>query len=164
MGSQVLSFEEFSTLLTQVEAVLNSRPLCALSSDPQDLEVLTPGHFLIHRPLNAVPSPDVSEIPINRLSRWKLINSLHQSFWKRWSKEYLHTLQQRSKWTSPAPEIFPGSLVLVKSDNSPPLEWPLARVVSLHPGPDDIARVATIKTPSSTLKRPLTKLCPLPTQ
>lgn len=165
LGAQILSFEEFSTLLAQIEAVLNSRPLCALSTDPNDFEVLTPGHFLIHRPLNAVPAPDLTDIPISRIKRLKLVDLLHQSFWKRWNQEYLHTLQQRSRWTTSSPELQPDMLVIIKSDHVSPLHWPLARVIELHPGPDGINRVATLKTASGAIqKRPCTRLCPLPTQ
>lgn len=164
MGTQILSFEEFSTLLIKVEATLNSRPICPLSSDPQDLEALTPGHFLIHRPLNAPPTEDLTDRSPNHLSCWKSIDRLHQSFWRRWSTEYLHTLQQRSKWTESSPEISIGTLVLIKQDNLPPLRWPRGRVTELHPGPDGRARVATLITSSGPLRRPFTKLCPLPTQ
>ncbi|GFV19621.1 integrase catalytic domain-containing protein [Trichonephila clavipes] len=55
MKSAVLSFEELVTLVTQNEACLNSRPLTPLSNDPQDLQPLTPGHFLIGAPMASFP-------------------------------------------------------------------------------------------------------------
>ncbi|XP_024883564.1 uncharacterized protein LOC112462164, partial [Temnothorax curvispinosus] len=67
VGDQVLSIEEFTTVLAQVEAVLNSRPLCPMSTDPADLEVLSPGHFLTMEPLVSVPTQDVTPLPMNRL-------------------------------------------------------------------------------------------------
>jgi hypothetical protein len=99
IGDQSLTFEELSTVFTRIEAVLNSRPLCELSSDPDELDVLTPGHFIIGSSLVAVPEECLSDLPKNRLSRWQLVKQLTQHIWKRWSLEYLHTLQQRSKWT-----------------------------------------------------------------
>jgi hypothetical protein len=59
-----------NTLLIRIEACLNSRPITPISSDPNDLQPLTPGHFLIGEPLNNFPEYDFKEVPINRLARW----------------------------------------------------------------------------------------------
>lgn len=162
VGEQVLTYEEFYTILVQIEAVLNSRPLCPLSSDPNDLAVLTPGHFLTLEPLTAPPSPDVSNLKLNRLSRWQLLQRIHSDFWKRWNREYLHTLHQRSKWSKNPSSINLESLVLIKDDQLPPLRWRLGRVVEVHPGKDGIVRVATVRTSTGLISRPVVKLCPLP--
>lgn len=90
VGDQILSIEEFSTVLAQIEAVLNSRPLCPLSTDPSDLEILSPGHFLTMEPLVSIPTSDLTPLLINRLSRWQLIEKIHEDFWKHWHQEYLH--------------------------------------------------------------------------
>lgn len=166
IGSQILTFEELYTLVTQVEALLNSRPLCALSSDPNDLGSLTPGHFLTLEPLTAPPDPDLSHLNLARLSRWQLIQQLQQSFWKTWSNEYLHQLYQRGKWykSREFQNLDIGTLVLIRSESTPPLAWRLGRIVQLHPGNDGICRVATVKTTQGTLQRPCVKLCPLPSQ
>ena len=162
IADHILTFEEFYTVLVQIEALLNSRPLCAVSADPNDLSVLTPGHFLTLEPISVLPDADVSHIPLNRLSRWQLLLRLHQHFWGRWRNEYLHTLQQRQKWLNklPAPEI--GALVLIKNDNTPPASWLLGRIIDLCPGDDGVVRVAVVKTQDGTYKRPVVKLCPLP--
>lgn len=163
IGQQVLTFEELYTVLTQVEALLNSRPLGPVSNDPNDLLPLTPGHFLTLHPLSSPPDPDLSDLNINRLSRWQLVQRIVQDLWKRFSHEYLHTLQQRSKWHNKASiDILPGTLVLVKDNNLPPLKWLMGRIVETHPGTDGVVRVATLRTASGILKRPLVKLCPLP--
>jgi hypothetical protein len=47
VGKALLTFEEFSTLITQIEPCLNSRPLIALSCEPNDPSYLSPGHFLL---------------------------------------------------------------------------------------------------------------------
>lgn len=72
VGSKTLSRTEFATLLCKIEANLNSRPIAALSDDPGDLSSLTPGHFLIGRPLNSVPEESVLEVDSTHLSRWQL--------------------------------------------------------------------------------------------
>jgi len=54
IGNACISFEEMSTILTQIEACLNSRPLCQIPSDPNDPQAPTLGHFLIGGPLIAI--------------------------------------------------------------------------------------------------------------
>ncbi|XP_015120540.1 uncharacterized protein LOC107043522 [Diachasma alloeum] len=157
-----LTFEELSTLLTQIEAVLNSRPLQALSEDPDDLSCLTPGHFLIGEAPIALPEPSLDHLNVGRLSRWQLIQQRLQFFWKQWSTGYLQQLQSISKWHHPSNEVKVGSLALLYDERFPPSKWPLARVTALHPGKDGLSRVVTIRTASTTLTRPISKLVLLP--
>jgi hypothetical protein len=150
-------------VLTSVEACLNSRPLTPLSSSPQDLFALTPGHFLIGDSLTTPVEVDLSQIPINRLSRWQHVQLVQQRFWRRWSKEHLAQLQERLKWrTKSGQQLTIGTLVMIHDDNDPPLRWTLGRVVQVHPGKDDIVRVASVKTKTGVIKRAV--LCVLPSQ
>lgn len=162
IGEQILTFEEFYTVLTQIEAVLNSRPLCSLSQDPNDLVALSPGHFLTLAPLSSVPDFDLTALKLNRLDRWQLLVRLHQDFWKRWHQEYLHTLTQRYKWNQSAENITVGSLVVLKNDNTSPLQWSLGRITEIFPGADGIVRVVNVRTSKGVFKRALSKICPLP--
>ena len=162
IGDTALTYEELSTLLAQIEAVLNSRPLCPLSDDPTDVTALTPGHFLIGSALTTIPEPSILDIPVSRLSRWQLLRQMLENFWFRWSSEYLQRFQSISKWKQETDPIKIGSLVLIKDERYPPAKWPLGRVIEVHPGPDNLIRVVTIKTQESTFKRPIVKLCPLP--
>ncbi|CAH2100530.1 unnamed protein product [Euphydryas editha] len=146
IGEQHLTFEEFSTLLTRIEAVLNSRPLCPLSSDPSDFQPLTAGHFIIGRPLTALPEPSFDDRPLSALKRFQLIQALSQRFWTLWTRSYLHTLQTRSKWLSPSSPPQVGELVLVKEDNLPPLQWKLGRITRTIPGKDGVIRVVDLDT------------------
>lgn len=159
---QSFTFEEFSTILTKIEAILNSRPLCPISPDPEDFDVLTPGHFLVGGPLVAIPEVPLNDVAMNRLSRWQLVQRITQGFWRRWSLEYLNTLQQRVKWTRSSPNLEPGTLVLVKSPGIPAVHWPTARVVDTHVGKDGVVRVVTLRTPSGEYKRPVSSLIPFP--
>jgi hypothetical protein len=162
VGETVLTYDELYTLLTRIEACLNSRPLVPMSNDPNDLTAITPGHFLIGEALTAPLEPDLTELKINRLSRHQLLERLRQHFWKRWRTEYLSYLQGRTKWQSPSPSLQPGDLVLLVEDNVPPLCWPLGRIQQVHPGSDGNVRVVTVKTNRGTYKRGVRKVCVLP--
>ncbi|XP_054276611.1 uncharacterized protein LOC128995618 [Macrosteles quadrilineatus] len=162
IGQQTLSLEEFSTLITRIEGMMNSRPITPLSSDPSDLEALTPGHFLVGGPLMTPLEPDLRSIPINRLKRWQLVQQFSQHIWARWQKEYLYTLQERNKWVNPKKNIEVNDLVVIHEDNLPPLSWKLGRVLSVSPGTDGIVRVVHLKTASGHLSRPVTKVSVLP--
>lgn len=162
IGDHILTFEELTTVLTQIEACLNSRPLTPLSPDSQDLAVLTPGHFLVGGPLLAVPEPTTLDVQLNRLSRWQTVTNIRDHFWRRWSAEYLHQLQQRTKWSRNSESLQIGRLVLLKDDRMPPTKWSMGRITAIHPGLDGVVRVVTVTTATSTLTRPVAKLCPLP--
>ncbi|XP_018377652.1 PREDICTED: uncharacterized protein LOC108770515 [Trachymyrmex cornetzi] len=161
IGDSILTYEELSTLTTQIEAILNSRPLCPLSEDVEDFSVLTPGHFILGDAPNVLPEPNLIDQPNSRLTRWQLIRQKVEHFWKRWKTECLQRYQAISKWHHPSKK---GSLVLIADERYPPAKWPLARIQQLHPGEDGLTRVVTLRTATSTLKRPVTKLCLLPVE
>ena len=71
VGDTRLTYKELYTVLTQVEACLNSRPLSPQSNDPNDLTPLTLGHFVIGDSLAAIPEPNLRDIPQNRLNRYQ---------------------------------------------------------------------------------------------
>ncbi|XP_011858553.1 PREDICTED: uncharacterized protein LOC105556088 [Vollenhovia emeryi] len=162
LGDSTLTYEEMATFLAEVEACLNSRPLCPLSDDPEDVAALTPGHFLIGGPLLALPERSLLDVPVNRLSRWQHVQQMREHFWRRWSQEYLHSLAHRPKWWTSAPAPQVGQLCLVRSETTSPAKWPLARITAIHPGDDGRVRVVTVTTATATLKRPLTKIILLP--
>lgn len=165
IGTQILSYEEFNTILIQIENLLNSRPLCILSDDPSDLTPLTPNHFLNVTPLKFLPAEPIDlDTPNHRLSRYQLLNKIVQSYWKRYSLEYLTSLQKREKWNTPSNPVTIGKIVIIKEDNSHPMFWPLAVVSEVYPGKDNVIRAVKVRTSNSTYIRPVTRLCPLPTQ
>lgn len=158
-----LTFEDMYTVLTQIEGVLNSRPLTPMSSDPNDYEVLTPAHFLIGRSMVSAPDPDVKDVKINRLNRYQYLQQLQQHFWARWSTEYISQLQQRQKWKKSFANVKVNQLVLVKDKNSPPSSWKLGRIIQCFPGKDGVIRVVKIKCASGDITRSLGHVCVLPT-
>lgn len=163
IGDATLTYEELSTLLCQVEACLNSRPLSVIdTTEPGEPLPLSPGHFLIGEPILTVPEDTYERSNVNCLTRWQFVQKMLGSFWRRWSSEYLSTLMQRYKWTSRNPEPNVGDVVLVKEDDLPPSRWLLGRIVEKHPGCDNLTRVVTLRTKASIFKRPICKICVLP--
>lgn len=164
VGNRNLTYEELETVFTQVEAILNSRPITPTSNDPKDLSALTPGHFLIGTALNTFPQQDVSNYSSNRLSQYHALQQMYQQFWARWSREYLQSLQLRRKWQQESTTTIPvGALVVLIDENSAPLQWKMGRVLELHPGQDGLVRVVTVKTSAGIVKRAVQKVCVLPT-
>jgi len=155
LGSQFATYEELCTLLAEIEACLNSRPLCALSDYPFNPTYLFPGNFLSGEPLIQLPVTDFTDVKCNRLSRWQTYQQQWQQFWQRWSSYYLQSLQQRQRWQRTTPNLQPGNLVLLREDNTAPLHWPTAVITDIHPGKDGIVRMVTIRTPKGVFKVPL---------
>ncbi|XP_038106576.1 uncharacterized protein LOC119766213 [Culex quinquefasciatus] len=162
IGLHTLLYDEFQTVLVQIEAILNSRPLTPLSNDPADFEALIPGHFLIQRPLTAIPEPNLDHIPENRLSAWQTVQRYTQQLWKKWSNLYLSDLHNRTKWTKQKDNVAVGTMVLLKDENLPPLKWQLGRVSDIHPGIDGNIRVVTVRTKDGSYQRAISKICILP--
>ncbi|XP_046394969.1 uncharacterized protein LOC124162471 [Ischnura elegans] len=93
---------------------------------------------------------------------WQQMQRQLQQFWKKWSNDYLATLQQRNKWSVVIKNLNPGALVVVKEDNTPPMSWNLGVIEIVHPGVDGLVRVVTVRTKHGTYKRPINKICVLP--
>lgn len=158
-----LTFEEFSTLLTEIEGILNSRPISPASSDPNDVQPLTPGHFLIGRPLTTpnqqqiIPSSDETyDI------RFKYIHELRQHFWDRWSREYVPELQIKGKWHQSTKGLQVGDLVLLRHQRLAPTQWALGRVVELKPSSDGHPRLVKLKVKDGELLQSIHNLHKLP--
>ncbi|XP_018301866.1 uncharacterized protein [Mycetomoellerius zeteki] len=151
VGDSLFTFEELNTFAIEVEGILNSRPITSLSSDPNDLFVLSPAHYMIGKPLTTLPEGNITNVPANRLSTWQHISKVRQDFWKRWNLEYLNELQTRSKWVKDGPKLTVGSVVLIKERNLPCNQWALGRITRIHPGDDGIVRAVAVKTTSGEI-------------
>ena len=159
LGQQLVSDEMLRTLMSEVEGILNGRPLTPVSSDPRDLDLLTPNHLLLLRANPNLPPGVFNKEEMYGKRRWRQVQYMANIFRRRWLKEYLPTLQERVKWTKPRGCLATGDLVLIADENILRGNWPLGRVTEVFMGKVGNVRSAMVKTATTTLTRPITKLC-----
>ena len=159
-GSSCLSEEVLHTLLTEIEAMINGRPLTYLSSDGRDLEPLTPNHILLGCACPNTSPGNFADKEVSSRRRWRQTQTMANHFWRRWWKEYLPTLLPRQKWHQETRQIKLGDVVLMEEANTPRGFWPLARVQGVYPGSDGRIRSVELVTSAGTIyRRPVTKVC-----
>ncbi len=175
-----LSQDQFYTILTEIENSVNSRPLCYVSGDIEDPEILTPRHFLTVNPISDLPileseldDPDYIPKPSNVtqiLESWKRGQHLLQRFWESWSREYLiylkhdrhpHETMKSGKITSQfIPKV--GEVVLICDRNQPRNLWNLGIIQSIYRGDDGEIRSCEIRHPNQKYSiRAIKNLYPL---
>lgn len=152
------TFEVMYTLLKQVEACLNSRPIIPLADDPDNHQLLSPSFLLTQSNSYLIPEQNYLDAKIPPFDRYKQIQLLLQGWWKAWSNEYLQTLQERCKWRQAKRNIIINDIVLISDEILPPSKWPLGIVIKIGEGSDDLVRSVEIRTSSTTLRRPIHKL------
>ena len=118
IGLQDSVIKELLTVINRIEAILNSKPLVPLSSDPTDPTALTPAHFLIGDTMLSLPQEDIEKLSI--MFRYKLTQKLQSDFWKSWRRGYLTILQFGNKWSDDGPKMRIGDLVLLVDNNEAP--------------------------------------------
>ncbi|XP_077985927.1 uncharacterized protein LOC144440430 [Glandiceps talaboti] len=173
LGRTFVSVDELQTVLTEIEATLNDRPLTYLSADPNDLQPLTPSHLLHGRLITPLPYYTSDEDELNDPTfgnhenlqrRTEHLAKIHSHFWKRWSHDYLNTLREKDRISGKGAlqnQIRMGDVVLVEDKSVPRLRWPLALVEKLNVGNDGLVRSAVIRTRTGKTSRPIVKLYPL---
>jgi hypothetical protein len=159
MGNQLLDDETLLTFMSEVEKILNDRPLVPCSADSSDLEPLTPNSLLLLRPNPCTPAHEtVDGCSYNK--RRMRAQQLTDAFWERWILEYLPTLQERQKWLRPKRNLQEGDLVLIVGEHVPRGQWPKGLVTETYPDRDGVVRQVTVKTPGpGCLRRDVRKLC-----
>ncbi|XP_074657129.1 uncharacterized protein LOC141910297 [Tubulanus polymorphus] len=171
LGRTSVTGVELYTVLCEIEACLNDRPLVYVSSDLES-ESLTPSHLMWGRRITALSKL----CPIDNLEddaefgndgsvlakRYLHLNRLLDHFWLRWRKEYLTNLREYHRFTGDNREIAkPGSVVIIHDENVPRLRWKLGIIQKLHRGSDGLVRSATVKTATGVTSRPISRLYPL---
>ena len=158
-NDRIFKEESLRTYLVEVESILNSRPLTSLSDDIEDLEPLTPNHFIIGKANPNIRFNLTNDTEINLRKQWKSVQAATSMFWKRWIREYLPLLTKRSKWKTSTRNFKPGDLVLISNKDIARSNWLLARVLKAYKGDDNIVRVVELKTKYGIFTRPAANLC-----
>ena len=171
-GTQ-LDDEAFRTLMTEVESIVNSRPLSVNDlNDPEATEPLTPNHLLTLKQKLVLPPPGkFQRADLYCRKWWRRVQYMANQFWFRWRREFLQNLQSRTKWTQPRRNMAVGDIVISKEDDGPRNQWPLAKVVEVYPSEDGCVRKVKIlkadgeldnqgrrQKPPTMLQRPIHKL------
>jgi len=156
LGKASLTFEEMSTLLAEVEAILNSRPLTFVHNELDEPQPLTPAHFLVGERLTSLPPkpfpadydhPTVSKGDMTR--RWRYRNRLMTNLWNRWRRDYLLDLKSAHSCNTQKPtQLKMGDVVLIGDVNMPRQTWKLGKIEELFPGRDGKVRSCALRTVS----------------
>ena len=162
----LLNLDEITTVLTEIEATVNSRPLTYTYDNPQELSPITPSLLLTGKNLTNIPEPlrEEQEANVGNIQaatrRMEYRNMLMQRFWMRWRTEYLQELIKCSKkFTATNPPRIDD--VCLIEDNMPRQTWKLGVIRRLITGNDGLVRAALVKTKQGWLNRPIQRLYPL---
>ena len=159
LNGQSLDEEGLHTVLCEAEAILNSRPITKVSTDPNDLEALTPNHLLLLKTTPSLPPGQFQKEDLYARRRWRQVQYMSDLFWKRWIMEYLPQLQERQKWSNIRRNFTPGDIVIIVDDSAPRNSWLTGRIVETIMDKKGLVRQLRIKSKSGFLTRPITKVC-----
>ena len=157
LKTTMLTDEELTTIMCEVENIANSRPLTPNSDDLKYLEAITPNHLLKLETTHVVPVAGLTEKDQLR-RRWIKVQVVAEMFWSRWTKKYLSHLQLRHKKIEKKRNLKPGDLVLIAESFVPRGQWPKGRVVKVFPGKDGLVRTVELRTMTGSYIRSVTKL------
>ena len=146
LGRTQLTHELLITLMAEVVAIVNARPISALPSDPDDPRPLSPAMLLTMKTRPAGPSPGQflqPDLYVRR--RWRRVQYLADQFWTRWRREYLQSLQRRPKWTATRRNLRLGDIILLRDDAQRRNNWPLGRVTEAIESEDGRVRKANVE-------------------
>ena len=152
IGSSVLNFEEYTTLLYEVEALINSRPISVIYDRVDEGEPLSPSMLMRGRSLVQVPPLYEVNVQGNPpqmcLGRLKYLEKLKTYFWNRWQREYLADLREihsRRKVGTQLRQPAVNDMVLVRNEKLPRGTWKVGRVIDLKPGRDGSVRSVIVR-------------------
>ncbi|XP_064470062.1 uncharacterized protein LOC135384806 [Ornithodoros turicata] len=171
LGRSSLTLPELTTVLTETEATINSRPITFVYAESEEPEPLTPSHLLIGKRLTRLPPfvtsaqlPTGTQQRLQRAMRYR--ESLLERFWRRWRSDCLQELRT-AHWqrVSGSTDLQTDTLVLLKEDRVPRGLWKICRIVKTFPGRDGHVRSCVVQLPTGgTLRRAIQHLFPLEIQ
>ena len=140
-----LTHEVLSTFFAEVCAIVNSRPIVPVSTDPENPFVLSPAILLTQKAKGMGLNPVDVDVKEAYKSQWKHVQLLSNEFWKKWQREYVNILQSRRKWTRSSPNLEVGNIVLIKTSDLPKGQWPLGIIKRTFPGIDNLVRKVEVR-------------------
>ncbi|XP_042150458.1 uncharacterized protein LOC121838334 [Ixodes scapularis] len=160
-GPSRLSHEVLVTFLAEVSAIINARPLVPVSMDPECWDILSPSTLLTQKVGGDTLPPSEFNVKDLYRSQWRQVQWLADSFWHRWRREFLTTLQSRRKWQDSRRDLKEGDIVLLRDKQVHRNEWPMGVIVNTFPSADGKVRKVEIKTATrgelKTFRRPVTE-------
>ena len=148
----------WETLFCQIELILSSRSICQLSERPNDAETLTPAHFRLDDKFETLPLIEGNDNNTTSFKKWSQLQNSIINFCKRRLKEYVTSLQERTKSKRETSNLKVRDVVYVFDDNGSPLQWAIDKVVYVYSGTDQFVRVVRLKTAIGIHNRPVHKL------
>ena len=163
LGKNRLTFEQLTTVLAEVEQVVNSRPLGAVSDSVEDPLPVTPQMLILGYEPEKLPIAEEGKFGDSTTEKeigmtWKHRQALASHFFQRFMKDYLLRLYQSPKWNSVKKDLKVGELVLIRQELLPKRIWPLARVQEVFMGRDGLVRAAVLKSQKGIYRRPVQEL------
>lgn len=162
VGPSKLTHEVLITFMAEVSAIVNARPLIPVSTDPEAPLILTPSMLLTQKMgASLSPATEFSKGDLLK-NQWKRVQALAETFWARWRREYLSTLQSRQKWQSQKPNLTEGDIVLMKDSQTKRNQWPMGIIVKATPSKDGLVRKVEVKVSRNqavkTFSRPISEV------
>lgn len=162
VNSQTIKEEVLTTVLVEIEGISNSKPLGYVSTDVGDLDPVTPNLLLMGRRDPSLPQAIYHECDLFSQQRWRACQILADRFWSQFIRNYLPTLQTRSKWQKDTDALQLDAVVLVVDSQLPRSLWPVGHIIKIIPGKDGRIRMAEVRVKDRTYLRPVSRLIPLP--
>lgn len=132
-----ITHEVLVTLMAEVSAIINSRPITAISYDSNAPMILSPSLLLNQRTTGCPTLCEGLDIKDIYKAQWRHVQVLANTFWKQWKEQFLQSLQSRRKWTEERPNIKIGDVILLKDSSLPRFQWPVGTVESVYPSHND---------------------------